>query len=519
MSMTPEEARDPEGASEKILKKTPWWAISVGLHTAAVLLLTFFWVVSAAETKVDITVVRPPRPPLVNPVEFKDPVVKPFVQLTEQQVDDPAPTREVDIRNETPNEEDFQKARGDLNFATLHPFNSRNFSDAIGGGAGGGGPHGSSLGGRVLRRAGGRAGNTPASDDAVLSALKWLSRHQNDDGSWGVQGYAGRCGRIHPGRCTPNPDSASADFDAGVTGLSVLAFLGAGFSHLSRDTHDGICFGDVVRKGLQWFVSHQDQDGFLGPRTGHKEMYNHAIGALAVTEAYGLTGSSLFKDNAQKAIDYLLLAQNGGKGWRYSAKCGDNDTSVTGWAVMALKSAELSGIAFPRSAYDGARAWLDEVTEDSYGRSGYTFKGTGKVFCAHNQHFDHQEALTAISVMSRIFMDRKVDAKVKAGAELLMRDLPAYGGGRTDFYAWYYEALALFQYDGPTGPMWTRWSKSMLEAVVKPQNVRSSGCKDGSWEPVDRWSCEGGRVYATAINALTLEVFYRYENVLGGRRK
>ena len=37
---------------------------------------------------------------------------------------------------------------------------------------------------------------------------------------------------------------------------------------------------------------------------------------------------------------------------------------------------------------------------------------------------------------------------------------------------------------------------------------------------VDRWGFAGGRVYATAINVLTLEVYYRYENVFGaGKRK
>ena len=31
---------------------------------------------------------------------------------------------------------------------------------------------------------------------------------------------------------------------------------------------------------------------------------------------------------------------------------------------------------------------------------------------------------------------------------------------------------------------------------------------------MDRWSSEGGRVYATAMAALTLEVYYRYPRVL-----
>ena len=58
----------------------------------------------------------------------------------------------------------------------------------------------------------------------------------------------------------------------------------------------------------------------------------------------------------------------------------------------------------------------------------------------------------------------------------------------------------------------------MKGAIVKNQNTGSTGCRDGSWEPVSRWSCEGGRVYATAINALTLEVYFRYANVLSDNR-
>ena len=43
------------------------------------------------------------------------------------------------------------------------------------------------------------------------------------------------------------------DFDAGNTGLAMLAFLGAGFSHLSKDIHDGIRFGDGPLGGAHTF--------------------------------------------------------------------------------------------------------------------------------------------------------------------------------------------------------------------------------------------------------------------------
>ena len=59
----------------------------------------------------------------------------------------------------------------------------------------------------------------------------------------------------------------------------------------------------------------------------------------------------------------------------------------------------------------------------------------------------------------------------------------------------------------------------MKDALVKNQNVKSTGCKSGSWEPIGRWCPEGGRVYGTAINALTLEVYYRYANVFNPTKK
>jgi hypothetical protein len=98
-----------------------------------------------------------------------------------------------------------------------------------------------------------------------------------------------------------------------------------------------------------------------------------------------------------------------------------------------------------------------------------------------------------------------------------MRDLPKWSGTASDFYYWHWGTMALFQHDGPSGPLWSRWNQAVKEALVKSQIDARSGCKAGSWEPADRWSCEGGRVYATAVNALTLEVYYRYANVFGSK--
>ena len=63
---------------------------------------------------------------------------------------------------------------------------------------------------------------------------------------------------------------------------------------------------------------------------------------------------------------------------------------------------------------------------------------------------------------------------------------------------------------------WKGWNEAMKNALVPTQKLKKDGCTDGSWDSdVDRWGFEGGRVYAAAINALTLEVYYRYAHVFG----
>jgi hypothetical protein len=297
-----------------------------------------------------------------------------------------------------------------------------------------------------------------------------------------------------------------------VTGLSVLAFLGAGYSHTSKEIYDGIHFATVVKNGLKWMVYNQDSDGCIGSRTTSRYMYNHLICTLAISEAYGLTRSPLFKGTAQRAVNFAVGAQNPGLGWRYSYRCGDNDSSVTGWGAYALHAARLAGLSVPEKAGKGVLKWFDQVTEKTYFRVGYSHKGTGKVYVpGMNEKFEHHETLTAFGVASRIFSGTdRGERVVGGGCELLVRDLPKWEDNWIDFYYWHHASLALFQYDGSKGTKWGKWNRAMKTALVKNQNAGSSGCKSGSWEPVGRWCGESGRVYATALNALTLETYYRY---------
>ena len=54
-----------------------------------------------------------------------------------------------------------------------------------------------------------------------------------------------------------------------------------------------------------------------------------------------MTESPIYKGAAQKALDFISLSRNPYFVWRYGVKPGDNDSSVTGWMMMPLKSAKL----------------------------------------------------------------------------------------------------------------------------------------------------------------------------------
>jgi hypothetical protein len=342
----------------------------------------------------------------------------------------------------------------------------------------------------------------PEGVDGVLEALKWLSRHQGADGSWSV---AGGCIQ-----CLPNPGDPS--FSVGVTGLAVLAFLGASYSHLSADTYDGVCFGRTLRSSLRWLVEQQGVDGSIGPRDAAKPMYNHLLGTLALVEAYGLTGSSHLQEPARRALDFTLAARNPGQAWRYQPRGGDNDSSVTGWALLVLRSAEQAELPVPRAAWEGIRAWIDEVTEEAYGRAGYTHKGTGKVFTPGiHETFDHHETTSAIGALARIRLKPEEDDPILPNAiDLLLRDRPSLPADQLDYAYGYFATRAIHHYDArPSGPAWKAWAPELQNTLGRLQNRTPGACRRGSWEPADRWSPEGGRVYATAINALTLQVYDR----------
>ncbi|MBM4014963.1 MAG: terpene cyclase/mutase family protein [Planctomycetes bacterium] len=488
-----------EADMRETLRRSPWLLLSAGLHAAAILVLMQFdfrRTVEPTPLGIVVTLQDEALELLEPPVVVPPPPVTPEVQ--EVVADEPV------IVEETVVPLPASDASSELSALDDSPFTGRGDNGCLGTGGGAGRPGGGPYGQRVP----GRGGST-ATQCSVALGLEWLRRHQDPRGHWDADGFHSRCGE------TLCDGKGHAMNDVGCTGLSLLAFLGAG--HTSRSgAHRG-----VVRDGLRWLQSVQDpDDGCIGSKSGQHFLYGHALATLALVEGYHLSREPLLRRPAQDALHFISRSRNPYKAWRYAyPPDGDNDVSVSGWMLFALFAGREAQLVVDDAAIKDGMAYLEEMTDPTSGRTGYHEKGS---FSAREPEAmerwpaDRAEAMTAVAALLRIFHDPTAQSPALAGATRLLAAKPprwdAAGGG-VDYYYWYYGSYAMFQQGGRE---WDAWSRAMEPTVVSHQ--RREGCETGAWDPqFDPWGANGGRVYATAINTLCLEVYYRYTRLLGSR--
>ena len=193
---------------------------------------------------------------------------------------------------------------------------------------------------------------TPATENAVNAALQWLAYHQESDGHWDAKKYA-----------------SGEKTDTAVTSLALLAFLGTGNSEKVGE------YKSNVKKAVAWLKSKQAPNGLIFDTTdagGHRgEGYPGAMATMAMAEAAAMANVAETRDAAQRAVTYCTETHQAGEGsdrlgWRYHAKM-EADTSVTGWFMMALKSAKIAGLHVDHAAFDGAIKYLDSVEHKAPG--------------------------------------------------------------------------------------------------------------------------------------------------------
>ena len=318
-------------------------------------------------------------------------------------------------------------------------------------------------------------GATRESEAAVERGLRWLAAHQLDHGGWDFDHRKGLCG----GQCR-NPGTEATT--TGATGLALLPFLGAGYTQQEGE------YREVVARGLYYLSTRMR----MTPHGGDLQegtMYGQGIAAIALCEAYAMTGDPNLRPLAQYALDFVVYAQDrSGGGWRYSP--GEpGDITVTGWQLMALKSGQMALLDVPQPSIYLAQRFLDGVQTD--GGAGYGYMTPQAA-----------PTTTSIGLLCRMYTgwDRSHPG-LAAGIEYLAREGPS----PDDMYFNYYATQALAHWGGPK---WEVWNEEMREHLVATQ--ARVGHEAGSWF----FDCENarsaGRLYDTAMAVMILEVYYRY---------
>lgn len=383
-------------------------------------------------------------------------------------------------------------------------------------------------------------GGSEATEAAILAALYWLTRHQHPDGNWSCAGFTEQCAK---GTCTNRHAGPGGDaglgmqgFDVGVTALTMLAFQGSNHTHRSGQYS---AFVAAQAKAVGWVLEQQElsptapesKRGTFGEFDDTESgVYNHVYATLALTELMRMTDDPTLKTPVTEAIQWILRAQNPGFGWKYGYQDASNDTSVTGIMAACLREVrplvESGAIALDLDRIDkslaGASHWIDRVTSVGSGVTGYEAPGDpGSALDVYGSTYPYAKlrlrSMTALGTWHRILSGQKRSDAVKRGTHLLMNALPEWRLPRgklkstINMYYWFYGTNALYQYGGSN---WKTWNAAMQPALLESQRQGDiAGDEDGSWDPVGEWGPAGGRVCATALGALTLQVYYRQPRV------
>jgi hypothetical protein len=323
-----------------------------------------------------------------------------------------------------------------------------------------------------------KMGGTKQSEDAVDRALAYLAREQEPDGHWTYilpSSERGRRGRY--------------PHDMALTGLATLSFLAA--DHTPNRTGP---YREAVENAVNYLIEGQRPNGdlrgrFPGGGADAGNMYDHGIATLALCEAALMTGDARITAAATKGAEFVVKAQNRESGgWRYVP--GEyGDTSVFGWQVMALHSAQQLGFEWPQASRDAA---LKYVRIASAGRQ--------KSLGGYQPGNSATPPMSAELLFARILLGQKLTEEQEEEA---CAYLPRQS--TSDFYGTYYASLSLVQLQNDT---WKQWNERTRENLIRLQ--RKGGDDDGCWDMNVQWGERAGRVYSTALACLTLEVYYRY---------
>jgi hypothetical protein len=326
-------------------------------------------------------------------------------------------------------------------------------------------------------------GATPESENAVEMALQWLAAHQQRNGSWSfdltIDPCRGRCSHSRAAGDNSTPSTAA-------TGLALLAFLGAGYTHREGK------YTEEVRRGI-YYLRDEARPTQSGLDLQAGSMYGHGIATLALTEVLAIDRylgqeDAEIRELVEGVVHFTVVAQHAKGGWRY-VPGSPGDMTVSGWQILSLVSARYSNIPLRTTTLPDAKEFvLSLAVPDSYD-FGYISRR-------------REPTPTAIGLCMLMYLGQSPHYTPYTMA---LDKMARNGPKGTDVYHDYYATMALHN---ARHPSWDDWHRPLRDHLVRTQAV--AGHERGSWHFKDVHGDAGGRLYTTAMAALILEVYYRH---------
>lgn len=333
-------------------------------------------------------------------------------------------------------------------------------------------------------------------EGAVDRGLQWLAAQQAEDGRF------------------PSEEAAQP----AVTSMAVMAFLSRG--HMPGQGP----YGENLSRAIDFVLATQRRPGYFSllpvtPPAQHLTpsqtvTYNHAIAGLMLGEVYGMTAgeqSARIEAALERALVFHRQVQTRKKtapsdvgGWRYGYPDSPNassDMSVTGWALMFLRSARNAEFNVPKQYFDEGLDFVERCYEPDVSLHEQGVFRYRPLVSAPDEKPQISLANTASAMLTLILGGRHQHEGVAAGVRWFRtHEYPRPWQNGYYYLSTYYSSQAMAQVGGET---WEQVFPQIAAPLLQEQS------ESGAWPPGSGTEERFGSTYSTSLAILALTPAYQ----------
>ena len=217
----------------------------------------------------------------------------------------------------------------------------------------------------------------------------------------------------------------------------------------------------------------------------HAHLSGLAIAAFAVVEAQGKSKNRSLRPCSEKVLRGLFDDRRLERLWTVRKKEEKGAVYLRGWVALLMRRAKKYGHDVPKEQFTAVEHWLS-VRE--------------------KQDWNDERAEAASSLLCRLVLGQTQRTHPNIGRDVrqILRNPPFAKPGKVDYQ---YLCLASFGLRELGSKQWRQWMP-MVRPLFRKQ-VR--GGKFANTFNPDGIECTGrGRVFSSALAAITLQIYYRY---------